>query len=523
MPDGGVKRPLKRLISIFVIAFCLLATSLGCVDRQDLARDPDGLNLDNSTGTVGLLITPPQNTGIPVQTVSSLDLPSFNGTIRLKPNYLYTGTVTGDDLPVSSWIKLARVNQGDVLGQRLSSPSVFTDDESAEFSLAALAGTYDLFVYPNNETAFPPLILYSGVVLSEDTSTAITFPKNVIEVNGRIVDAEANGLGGLRVWAETSGESNWYRSSREITADGGSAGEFSLKLPAIDGTYTVNFTGFSSESNTAREVDSSLYPEVNAGALIEILDGELLIPRDAWLDLSYETFEPLSCVLNGRLLDDEGEAVSEAQIVAATAIGGGIFERSAVSDTDGRFKLSLLQSVYQVKITPSGDSDAAFTILNDLSCKVEQRDIDFELTERIALTGTLTDSSAQQLAGVEVRATRQSGKDNQASYTKSAFTLPDGSYRLKLDPGTYDVQFIPPAESTFSRAYIGDVALSTQATLDQSLGQGTLFEGNVVDDNDQPVANAFIEVFRMRQESETAEPIGEGSTDENGVFRIVVP
>ena len=480
-------------------------------------------DLDDSTGTVGLLLTPPQNTGIPVQSVLNLDLPTFGGTIQLQSDYLYSGSVTADGEPLPSWVRLARAGEDKALAQRLDSPSVFTDETDGEFSLAALAGTYNLFVYPIDEAAYPPLILYSGVALDDDTHTAITFPKTYVEVSGQVSDAEERGLGGIRVWAETSGDGNWYRSSRSLSADGGQAGEFTLKLPAIDGAYSVFFSGVSSENNTARDIDSTLYPEVDAGALIEILDGELLVPRDARLDLRYEAFEPSPCQLRGVLKDAEGMVVSDAQVVAITAVGGGIFERSAVSDAEGRFELKLLQGDYLLKATPSADSDAAFTMLSDLACRDTTRDVEIPLEARIPLTGTLTDAAGQQLAGVEVRATRQPGNDNQASYTKSAFSLPDGSYRLKLDPGVYDVQFVPPEESTFARAYLGDIALSAEATLDQSLGRGTSFEGRVLDENGQPVSNTFIEVFRVRSEAETAEPIGEGSTDENGYFGIVVP
>ena len=84
--------------------------------------------------------------------------------------------------------------------------------------------------------------------------------------------------------------------------------------------------------------------------------------------------------------------------------------------------------------------------------------------------------------------------------TTTTTTKADGSFTLSLDPGTYQIDYIPQSGSAWPRKTEQGVPLveATTTIRDVTLPQGALVQGVVVDSFGDPVANARVSIFNPR-------------------------
>jgi len=159
------------------------------------------------------------------------------------------------------------------------------------------------------------------------------------------------------------------------------------------------------------------------------------------------------------------------------------------------------------------------------------------------MSGQVNDGCGRPAANVAIRATPIAGTvagcSSAATSAAPASTTTDshGNYSLPLDPGTsnqpvrYQLDFDPPAGSTAPRlTQSASVSGTDPITNDVTLQAGALITGTVTDSDQTPapVPSATVRLFDTSPCSALpcpTEPVlrGQGITDTNGNFQIVVP
>jgi hypothetical protein len=158
-------------------------------------------------------------------------------------------------------------------------------------------------------------------------------------------------------------------------------------------------------------------------------------------------------------------------------------------------------------------------------------------TLRPVLTGKVRTASLSPLSSVSVTATGTPDASPPcaapAPTTVSATTDATGTFQLPLDPGTYQIDYDPPAGSAAPRATEWGVSVSGAAPVqhDLTLPQGALVTGSVIGSQREALAGAVVRFFQPRctGPADCLGPnriapllIGKALTDSQGRFRMVV-
>ena len=251
-------------------------------------------------------------------------------------------------------------------------------------------------------------------------------------------------------------------------------------------------------------------------------------------------------------------AVVRAQTTVATntvgTTGTTVFSRGGTTNANGVASLSLLPGnqnaslSYSVTVTPPANSPYASQCAGPFDVKAGASTADsasapmltptpIMLATRPVLMGTVTDGYGYQVANVSVTATPGPGaaggcaaaSTSPSSTTTNAY----GAFKLPLDPGTYQLDYDPPAGSSAPRfteptPLIVGVSASGPIAHQVVLPLGGLVQGVAyVAGSRQPLTSATIRIFEPRcSGADCATPPwlrGQTVTDGNGHFQIVVP
>jgi hypothetical protein len=247
--------------------------------------------------------------------------------------------------------------------------------------------------------------------------------------------------------------------------------------------------------------------------------------------------------------DEPGRLPVARAFVRASAIlepstkgtkGSTRFQFDSATDDSGSATLRLLTGTaqkYDIGVFPEAGSDYA-SLCQTRTLVGPGRVADVELRHRPVRTGKLRSASnpATPVAFATVVATRRPPAPTECAspvqLSTTTTTKADGGFELHLDPGTYQIDYIPQSGSAWPRKseldFVVVEGISTE--IDVDLAQGALVQGVVFDSfGDKPenaVANARVSIFDPR--CLTAQPctqpatlLGEALTDANGVFRVV--
>jgi hypothetical protein len=249
-----------------------------------------------------------------------------------------------------------------------------------------------------------------------------------------------------------------------------------------------------------------------------------------------------------------GAVVRVQTTVGTNAFGTTEFARSGTTNTTGVASLSLLPGnqnaalSYSITVTPPANSPYASQCAGPFDVRSGGSTVDSPsapmltptpilLATRPILTGTVTDGYGYLVANVSVTATPgpvAAGACAAASTSPSSTTTDgNGAFMLRLDPGTYQLDYDPPSGSSAPRfteptplvvgaSDSGPIAHSVALPVG-GLVQGVAF----IAGSAQPLATATIRIFEPRCTGAdcTTPPWlrGQAVTDANGQFQIVVP
>jgi hypothetical protein len=235
-------------------------------------------------------------------------------------------------------------------------------------------------------------------------------------------------------------------------------------------------------------------------------------------------------------------------------MGTTLFARSATTDAQGKAAISLLPgnnnaSVdYTAVVVPPVGSLYATTCFPKVGAGAGGGTVStpsaptigpLQLSPRAVMSGRLTDPAGRPVANVAVTATPGSDAVNNCTATPAApaSTTSDaqGNFSLPLDPGTasrpvaYQLDYVPPAGSAVPRTTEVGIVVGSSAAFshDVTLPPGGLVTGTVTDSNQNVVPSATVRLFQPRCSSSPCPTPpwlrGQGVTDANGNFQIVVP
>jgi Carboxypeptidase regulatory-like domain len=154
------------------------------------------------------------------------------------------------------------------------------------------------------------------------------------------------------------------------------------------------------------------------------------------------------------------------------------------------------------------------------------------------LTGTVTDAAGNPVSNVAITATAgpeaTGGCTSTPAISSSTVADSNGSFSLPLDPGTYQLDYDPPAGAPVPRFTEGVTLKSDvlQVTHDVTLPAAALVKGVVLGPDKLPLASAAVRIFRVLCSGQddcfgptrtAPELLAQTVSDGSGNFLAVVP
>jgi len=272
--------------------------------------------------------------------------------------------------------------------------------------------------------------------------------------------------------------------------------------------------------------------------------------------------------IEARTGDGEVKKVSGAHVIvtATTEIGfmtgvrATLVAETTTSD-DGVARLSLLDGAtfaasYRIRVVPPAGSSAGI-VFDDVVALPAPAAI--RLPSRIALKGTVVDTTGAPLSDVSVTARRSLrflwslDAANQPFLDEipaaTAITPATGEFVVWIDPslastwGHYDLFFEPPDNSLRPSWLISEIEIprspgQTTISVDTvTIPEAAFLHGRVVDGSGAPVEGSSLRVFRISENAslceevsnapaecvDDAKPLGHGESDDSGLVRLDLP
>lgn len=301
--------------------------------------------------------------------------------------------------------------------------------------------------------------LRRDVVLGADSVESFIFgdPESSIFVAGALEDALGAPLQGVQVYA-VDADDGTHESSVGVTDE---TGTFHLLLPRGFRAYRLFF----SSTDPDRPMPSFVAEGVEIGAMADVQgvengydNPEVLSPMRL---PPYPLTVPVTLQLQGRSSDGSVKPVPGVQVTLETDFGDhesvwGSYRVSGTSDEQGRVDVSLLPGdsasnrAYRVTIITPVDSSSEFAsdVLEgerSLQMGMTGGVVTLEMTRRLPVSSTILSDRLGPLEGLTVQARRLDGPDALRGVLRSVSTDDTGHFSLKLAPGSYRVEIVPPS------------------------------------------------------------------------------
>ena len=467
-------------------------------------------------GTFDLVLTPPNDTAYPKQQVAGVRLSASTsalGELVLQPAAVLTGRVIkpgGRASPVRARIEASRA--GDIKGTsvRVTVATTLMDGDE-RYRLPLAPGVYDIRVFPEDPT-LPPSLTFAQVDATRGAMFDLVLPADgdYRSVRGLVARNAAARLGieGVLVQALSS---TGTPLSALVRTD--AVGRFSLSVLKGEASITLRVSG---------AVDGPSVPIVERARVV--------LPADGAVDVGVVVLgafeEPTS--LSGRVVarDRDSAAVAGATVIVSGHIGEGQWIEQLTTNSAGEFEASLPPGRYSLDIRPPIDSALAFYV-GPLLVPSTGTGV-WALEAKPSLTGSLVGPDGlRPVAQALVEATRRGAIMSDTGswrYLRTTSTDAAGRYQLRLDPGVYDVAFLPEGKPLARVDVSGVTVPSEGARLDGRLPDAMVLTGALRDVAGRPFAGVAVEVYEHVDAASTpARVLGAGVTDATGVYRVVVP
>ncbi|WP_157000874.1 collagen binding domain-containing protein [Agromyces laixinhei] len=398
------------------------------------------------------------------------------------------------------------------------------------FSIENLApGTYRAVIHPQVQTAQYVYEYWDGadslenatditVTAGEAAAIAPTLELGAT-VSGRVVDETGQPVSGGYVYAYLSSDLNSTRGGASVAADG----RYTITgLPSGEYVFKAG-PGWGSESELVDEYWQDVY-DVDAAARVDLVAGQSFA---ADFELN------AGAVIEGTVAA-EGAPVEGVE-VTATYVGAStswIEPVTAVTGADGTYRLAGIQDgEYVVGFSDfdgewaqqywHGATDRASSTRLDLSPGDVAESIDANLTAGGALTGTLTELSADGSAPSANGYFEVLRKDSAGAWERVTSEQADaaGAYEVSgLAAGEYTVMSYGSSSANWATTFYGGVYFQDEATIadvsaetvtsgvDVETAAGVQIAGSIIDEHGGAAPGANLRLLFERAPGVWAEP-----------------
>jgi protocatechuate 3,4-dioxygenase beta subunit len=394
-------------------------------------------------------------------------------------------------------------------------------------------GLFDVVVAPLSQirALLPPQFISRFDVRSDNLQQRfdVGYPTTFARWAGTVRNRSGAPIPGLSVRAVDAARNDLDVSTLNATGQGANAGRFSVALAvgapadwALRVTSNVNRRG-----GLVLQVPRAVCARLDA----EGREIDLSLPTDLGLPQTGATpcsgCVQVSATVEGRSAAGVSRTLRNVTVTLRTAVPLGDsplapesrawFEDRVQTDGDGSFTTWLIPGDYDVTLEPFGDEygnavSRAFRVRADVERQMGQV---FTVTPRLPVEGRVLTATGQPVANARVRAIPFAGAyahhaclDDPDLATLSPRANPDettsgadGSYRLDVDPGLYQIVIEPPSATGFATD-LGrtECIASGMRSLDLVLESPVTVRGRVRDPSMRAVPGAIIEAaVRVRQ------------------------
>jgi hypothetical protein len=379
------------------------------------------------------------------------------------------------------------------------------------------------------EQTSPPYRMTTVIPLMQDT-LALELPANRLQITGQVRDASDKPP--MKTYTARAFQQGLLASSNGST-DTNANGAFAISLPG----------------NTTGSVSLELVPALSTDPWVTFNDP--LAPANTDLGIitlpGYLTANLFRVPAYGN--DASRTPVVDARVRAYTTLNSDDADRristkylrDGTTDATGGANLLLIPGdssisrAYTVSVVPTpGSAWASRCLTNVAVAWTGMTQTAFPLSEvslsfRSVISGLVTSANGVPVDGMLVRATLLEGVTTPpclpSPTTTSVTTDENGLYRLPVDPGRYQLDFIPAAGSAIPRFTIEEERVSADVTRNVMMPAPALVEGDLQDAMNAKLPNATIRFFEPRCESGGCKsPLlrAEVQTDAEGHFRAIV-
>lgn len=202
------------------------------------------------------------------------------------------------------------------------------------------------------------------------------------------------------------------------------------------------------------------------------------------------------------------------------------------SGADARYSVRLPRGEYDVIVIPTDGGAAKSIFTTTVSIDLDTQDgKDFALKPKRGVRGVARVSDGRPLAGAKIIATpastlAASGLDpDRWPRLASTSTDADGSFVLRLDPGTYDISVRPADGSRLPWVVVparaiqagdSDLVLSDPIDVPAPIGVGLA----LADPQDNPIVRALVRAFAVPTGGAAFVEVGRALTDDTGRYEL---
>ncbi len=215
-----------------------------------------------------------------------------------------------------------------------------------------------------------------------------------------------------------------------------------------------------------------------------------------------------------------GALVRVHTVLGSDESGSSDMVRDGTTDVNGNVDLPLLPNSnggtqsYDVAVIPPPGSSLGISCVNGIAINGAQNPggagtppvaAQLSLATKATLSGTVTSAEGSAIGGVAIAATRtavdpaSNCSSSVVSSSASGISKPDGTFQLMVDPGTYRLDFDPPAGAAVPRLTQTGVAVTVGATAMGPVGlpSGELVNGSVQGADGTPLSSVDLRLYEI--------------------------
>ncbi|HAA56170.1 MAG TPA: hypothetical protein DCE42_15505 [Myxococcales bacterium] len=503
---------------------------------QLLAPSKYQFKKDGSTG----LITKQQYLNVDVADLQ-------NGTIRPREAFEVKGIVwawekgiSGDER-IKIAAKIRFIDQNHIEGQSLIW-EVKSQSSTGQYTTQLSLGTYTVDIFPENEEYPTFRVKDFKVEQTREADFELPSRASCFVLKGRLVAADSTPYRSIEgVEVQVLNKDGWPMSTVSTTDKNG---DFKLWLTKNEKATTFRVR--------MKNAELSLHPQID---IPYTLIADSVQPQGKVIDLGTLPigYNKQAITVKGTVRTGQGGALSAGSSVRLFGkfdIGvinnepfQGEFVTQTRTDKLGQFELKVPPgNNYQIEVLPPAKSEWAKSLI-ELKQLKESKEMDIDLIKKYRVEGKVCREGPHgnceaMIKDAQVRAVWQGSPGSSrheeyiplsSSSQQTKNVNEDGSFALALDPGVYNLIFIPPSGSGLARTYLQTCVGDNRTELQAFLPEAKYLGGRVMGPDGFPIEGMTIELYEhtvrytnitSANTPQSARLLGRGVTNSQGNFSI---